>query len=218
MCCGPKPGRRRGGKEHPAAGLSISGGGGPGLSPGSGGTTSKSKAPLLVVGSGAFTPTPPKNLPPGPSSESAGDGPIWDRGRWKIRFPSLWGLSGGQRGALPSPGCRSGDSCRGAGRLPPWLSGASCGFQESQDRAHRFRPLEIVQGIWPDAALNGDVRTVFFQLIKALNSKGFEASSAWLAEARRRDRAFRQKWIASPPQPAAPPTAPHCRGPSRAGE
>jgi acetolactate synthase-1/2/3 large subunit len=70
-------------------------------------------------------------------------------------------------------------------------------------------PQEIIQGIRPDVSLLGDVRTVFSQLIKVLRTKGYEGSSAWLAAARKRDRAFRKKWIASPLQSPLLPTGRH---------
>jgi acetolactate synthase-1/2/3 large subunit len=70
-------------------------------------------------------------------------------------------------------------------------------------------PLEMARGIRSEVSLYGDVKTVFAQLIQALRARGEERSSAWLTEARRRERAFRKKWAASPPQPPLPPTGRH---------
>ena len=171
----------------------------------------KAKRPLLVVGSGAFYADASKELARlARLLKAPVTVPIWDRGAVEDPIPEFVGVIG----------AASGEPCLLPDADLVILAGARVdyrlGYLEPPAVSRKVKivridsdPLEIVQGIRPDAALNGDVRTVFFQLIKALNSKGFEASSAWLAEARRRDRAFRQKWIASPPQPAAPPTGRH---------
>ena len=136
--------------------------------------------------------------------------PIWDRGAVEEPIPEFVGVIGSASGEpriLPDADLVILAGARVDYRLgylePPAVSRKAKIIRIDPD------PQEMVQGIRPDVALLGDVRTVFSQLIKVLRSKGHEGSSAWLAAARKRDRAFRKKWIASPLQPALLPTGRH---------
>ena len=171
----------------------------------------KAKRPLLVAGSGAFYANAAQEL-----ARLAGllkapvTVPIWDRGAVEEPIPEFVGVIGSASGEprlLPDADLVILAGARVDYRLgylePPAVSKTARIIRIDPD------PLEIVQGIHPDVSLSGEVKTVFSQLIRALRSKGHAAPSAWLAEARKRDRAFRKKWMASAPQPAMPPTGRH---------
>jgi acetolactate synthase-1/2/3 large subunit len=170
----------------------------------------KARRPLLIAGSGAFYADAARELARlARLLKAPVTVPIWDRGAVEEPIPEFVGVIGAASGEprlLPDADLVILAGARVDYRLgylePPAVSKKAKIIRIDAD------PLEIAQGIRPDAALNGDVRTVFSQLIRALGS-GHAGRAAWLAEARRRDRAFRKKWAARPPQPALPPTGRH---------
>jgi acetolactate synthase-1/2/3 large subunit len=171
----------------------------------------KAKRPLLVAGSGAFYANAAQELARlARLLKAPVTVPIWDRGAVEEPIPEFVGVIGSASGEprlLPDADLVILAGARVDYRLgylePPAVSKTARIIRIDPD------PLEIVQGIHPDVSLSGEVKTVFSQLIRALHSKGHLAPSAWLAEARKRDRAFRKKWMASRPQPAMPPTGRH---------
>jgi acetolactate synthase-1/2/3 large subunit len=171
----------------------------------------KAKRPLLVAGSGAFYADASQELARlARLLKAPVTVPIWDRGAVEEPIPEFVGVIGSASGEprlLPDADLVILAGARVDYRLgylePPAVSETAGIIRIDPD------PLEIVQGIHPDVSLSGEVKTVFSQLIRALRSKGHAAPSAWLAEARKRDRAFRKKWMASLPQPAMPPTGRH---------
>jgi acetolactate synthase-1/2/3 large subunit len=169
------------------------------------------KRPLLVAGSGAFYADASQTLARlARLLKAPVTVPIWDRGAVEKAIPEFVGVIGSASGEpriLPDADLVILAGARVDYRLgylePPAVSRKAKIIRIDPD------PQEMVQGIRPDVPLLGDVRTVFSQLIKVLRTKGYEGSSAWLAAARKRDRAFRKKWIASPLQPALLPTGRH---------
>jgi len=171
----------------------------------------RAKRPILIVGSGAFYADASQTLARlAHLLKSPVTIPIWDRGTVEEPIPEFVGVIG---------------SASGEPRILPdadlvILAGARVdyrlGYLEPSAISRRAKvvridpdPREIVQGIQPEVALRGDVRTVFSQLIKVLRSQGYKGSSAWLAEARKRDRAFRKKWIGDAFPSALSPTGHH---------
>jgi len=170
-----------------------------------------SKRPFLIAGSGAFYAGASQMLARlARLLKSPVTVPIWDRGAVEEPIPEFVGVIGSASGEpriLPDADLVILAGARVDYRLgylePPAVSRKVKIVRIDPD------PQEIVQGIQPEVALLGDVRTVFSQLLKVLRSRGYEGSSAWLAEARKRNRVFRKKWIASPLQPPSPPTGRH---------
>jgi acetolactate synthase I/II/III large subunit len=171
----------------------------------------KSKRPLVVAGSGAYYADASRELArlvrllKAPVTV-----PIWDRGAVEepiAEFMGVIGSASGEPRLLPDADLVILAGARADYRLgylePPAVSKKLKIIRIDSD------PLEMARGIRPDISLYGDVKTVFAQLIQALRARGDERPSAWLTEARRRERAFRKKWAASPPQPPFPPTGRH---------
>jgi acetolactate synthase I/II/III large subunit len=170
----------------------------------------RAKRPFLVAGSGAFYA--------GASAEVAGLArvlkapvavPVWDRGTVEEPIPEFVGVIGSASGEpriLPDADLVVLAGARVDYRLgylePPAVSPKARVIRIDPD------PLEIVQGIRPDIPLCGDVKTVLAQVMKALGSRGHRGAPGWLAEAKKRDRAFRKKWRETP-LPASPPTGRH---------
>jgi acetolactate synthase-1/2/3 large subunit len=171
----------------------------------------RARRPLIVAGSGAFYADAAATLARfARLLKTPVTVPIWDRGAVEDPIPEFVGVIGSASGeprVLPDADVVILAGARVDYRLgylePPAVSRKAKIVRIDPD------PQEMVQGIEPDVALLGDVRTVLSQLIKSLRSKGPTGSPAWLAEARKRDGAFRKKWMASPPQPAMPPTGRH---------
>lgn len=169
------------------------------------------KRPLLVAGSGAFYAEASQTLAHlARLLKAPVMVPIWDRGAVEKAIPEFVGVIGSASGEpriLPDADLVILAGARVDYRLgylePPAVSRNAKIIRIDPD------PQEMVQGIRPEVSLLGDVRAVFSQLIKVLRSRGHEGSSAWLAAARKRDRAFRKKWIASPLQPTLLPTGRH---------
>jgi len=169
------------------------------------------KRPLLVAGSGAFYADASQTLARlARLLKAPVTVPIWDRGVVEKAIPEFVGVIGSASGEpriLPDADLVILAGVRVDYRLgylePPAVSRNAKIIRIDPD------PQEMVQGIRPEVSLLGDVRTVFSQLIKVLRSRGHEGSSAWLAAARKRDRAFRKKWIASPLQSPLLPTGRH---------
>ncbi len=175
------------------------------------GLIQRAKRPLLVAGSGAFYAEASQTLARlARLLKAPVTVPIWDRGAVEKAIPEFVGVIGSASGEpriLPDADLVILAGVRVDYRLgylePPAVSRNAKMIRIDPD------PQEMVQGIRPDVSLLGDVRTVFSQLIKVLRSRGHEGSSAWLATARKRDRAFRKKWISSPLQPTLLPTGRH---------
>ena len=175
------------------------------------GLIQRAKRPLLVAGSGAFYAEASQTLAHlARLLKAPVTVPIWDRGAVEKAIPEFVGVIGSASGEpriLPDADLVILAGVRVDYRLgylePPAVSRNAKIIRIDPD------PQEMVQGIRPEVSLLGDVRTVFSQLIKVLRSRGHEGSSAWLAAARKRDRAFRKKWIASPLQPTLLPTGRH---------
>jgi len=175
------------------------------------GLIQRAKRPLLVAGSGAFYAEASQTLARlARLLKAPVTVPIWDRGAVEKAIPEFVGVIGSASGEpriLPDADLVILAGVRVDYRLgylePPAVSRNAKMIRIDPD------PQEMVQGIRPDVSLLGDVRTVFSQLIKVLRSRGHEGSSAWLAAARKRDRAFRKKWISSPLQPTLLPTGRH---------
>ena len=68
---------------------------------------------------------------------------------------------------------------------------------------------ELRSGVEPNLKLLGDPCTVLGQLAQATRRLGAPPHRDWLAEARRRLAAFRQKWVEDPAPPAPPMTGRH---------
>jgi len=175
------------------------------------GLIQRAKRPLLVAGSGAFYAEASQTLARlARLLKAPVTVPIWDRGAVEKAIPEFVGVIGSASAEpriLPDADLVILAGVRVDYRLgylePPAVSRNTKMIRIDPD------PQEMVQGIRPDVSLLGDVRTVFSQLIKVLRSRGHEGSSAWLATARKRDRAFRKKWISSPLQPTLLPTGRH---------
>lgn len=63
---------------------------------------------------------------------------------------------------------------------------------------------ELHQGLEPDLALLGNLRSILTGLLEELRCMDAAPHRAWLNEARTRDRAFRARWVESP-APSTPP-------------
>jgi acetolactate synthase-1/2/3 large subunit len=175
------------------------------------GLIQKARRPLLVAGSGAFYAEASQTLAHlARLLKAPVTVPIWDRGAVEKAIPEFVGVIGSASGEpriLPDADLVILAGVRVDYRLgylePPAVSRKAKIIRIDPD------PQEMVQGIRPEVSLLGDVRTVFSQLIKVLRTKGHEGSFAWLAAARKRDRAFRKKWISSPLQSPLLPTGRH---------
>jgi acetolactate synthase-1/2/3 large subunit len=166
----------------------------------------KAKRPLLVAGSGAFYANASPSLARlARLMQTPVTVPIWDRGAIEEPIPEFMGVIGAASGGpriLPDADLIILAGARVDYRLeyldPPAVSKKAKIIRIEVD------PEEMVQGIRPEVELLGDVRSVFTQLAKKLRTKGYQGSPAWLAEAQKRNRVFRKKWVETPP-PAAPP-------------
>jgi acetolactate synthase-1/2/3 large subunit len=175
------------------------------------GLIQRAKRPLLIAGSGAFYADASQALARlAHLLKAPVTVPVWDRGAVEEPLPEFVGVIGSASGGpriLANADLVILAGARVDYRLgylePPAVSRKAKIVRLDPD------PREIIQGIQPDVALLGDVRTVFSQLIKVLRSKKHEGSSAWLAEAQKRDRAFRKKWREGRLPPALPPTGRH---------
>lgn len=166
----------------------------------------KAKRPLLVAGSGAFYANASSSLARlARIMQAPVTVPIWDRGAIEEPIPEFMGVIGAASGGpriLPDADLIILAGARVDYRLeyldPPAVSKKAKVIRIEVD------PEEMVQGIRPEVELLGDVRSIFTQLVKKLRVKGYQGSPAWLAEAQKRNRVFRKKWVETPP-PAAPP-------------
>ncbi len=166
----------------------------------------KAKRPLIIAGSGAFYADASRPLVQlARIIQSPVTVPIWDRGTVEEPIPEFIGVIGawswGPR-ILPDADLIILAGARVDYRVeylkPPAIS------PKAKIIRIEVEPLEMVQGIQPDVALLGDVRTVFEQLVRSLKGKKFRGSPDWLAEARKRNLKFRKKWV-DDPAPMAPP-------------
>ena len=166
----------------------------------------KAKRPLIIAGSGAFYADASRPLVQlARIMQSPVTVPIWDRGTVEEPIPEFVGVIGAWSGGpriLPDADLIILAGARVDYRVeylkPPAISPKAKIIRIEVD------PLEMVQGIQPDVALLGDVRTVLEQLVRSLKGKKFRWSPAWLAEARKRNLKFRKKWV-DDPAPVVPP-------------
>jgi len=131
--------------------------------------------------------------------------PIWDRGcveRPHECFLGVVGAASGEPRLLADAdvvvlvGART-DYRVGFG-LPPRISAEATIVRIDVD------PTELRLGVEPHVKLLGDPCTVLGQLVHATRRLGAEPHREWLAEAQRRNAAFRKGWV-DDPAPAAPP-------------
>jgi len=171
----------------------------------------KAKRPVLVAGTGAFYAEAQHEL-----HEFARLAaipvvtPIWDRGCVE-RPADYWlgvvGAASGEPRLLPDAdllllvGCRT--DYRVGFCLPPKVSEKATIIRIDVDAA------ELRSGVEPNLKLLGDPCTVLGQLAHATRRFGAKPHRAWLAEARRRDAAFRRRWLKSPAPPTPPMTGRH---------
>ncbi len=163
------------------------------------------RQPLIVAGSGAFYARADGTL-----GEFAATTampivvPIWDRGAVSRASEHFLGVIG---------------AASGGPRLLPdadliLLVGARIDYRVAYAEPPGIRPdarivridveaSELRQVREPDVAILADPKSALIALGEALARRGFTPRRDWLAEARRRDREFRQRW--HEPAPAAPP-------------
>ena len=169
------------------------------------------RRPVLVAGSGVFYAEAQHEL-----DEFARLAaipvvvPIWDRGcieRPADYFLGVVGAASGEPRLLPDAdlvllvGCRT--DYRLGFALPPTVSEKATLIRIDIDA------VELRSGIEPTVKLLGDPCTVLGQLTRSTQRLKAKPHSAWLAQARRRDAAFRKRWLQAPAPPAPPMTGRH---------
>jgi acetolactate synthase-1/2/3 large subunit len=167
--------------------------------------------PLLVAGSGVFYAQGADAL-----ARFVGQTampvvtPIWDRGSVGTPLPQFMGVIGAASGSPPLladadliilAGARV--DYRVGYMQPPAVAASAQVVRISAD------PLELRQGVEAAVAIQGDVRSALDQLSDRLPQKPSPAHSAWLAEAQRRNRRFRQHWTTPVDMTAARSTGRH---------
>jgi len=167
--------------------------------------------PVLVVGTGAFYAGAGEAVMV--LAEAAGVPtvvPIWDRGvidRPIRQFLGVIGAASGGPELLPDAD------------LIIYL-GARIDYRTGYARPPAIRPdariirvdvdaNELCQGREPDLPILGDPRSVAEQLIEGLREIGARPHTGWCDEARRRDQAFRRKWVGTPTFSGPPMTGRH---------
>ncbi|MGQ9567675.1 MAG: thiamine pyrophosphate-binding protein [Anaerolineae bacterium] len=166
--------------------------------------------PLCVVGSGAFYADAGRAL-----GEFAAQTdiplvvPIWDRGVVDQPLPQFLGVVGAASGEprlLPDA-----DLLLILGATPDYRLGFLQPPHVREDvRVIRVDvdPLELSRRREPDLAILADVRLVLEGLSQEWRALRAEPKTAWLREARRRERAFRRRWLEEP-APPGPMTGRH---------
>ncbi|MHB8993281.1 MAG: thiamine pyrophosphate-binding protein [Chloroflexota bacterium] len=186
----PSPGVAGCGRVRPSA-LAT-----PGLVREAAAAVAAAQRPLLVAGSGVFYAEGEEALAAfAARTEMPVVVPIWDRGAVPRRIPQFMGVIGSASG---SPALlRDADLILLAGaRVDYRLGYLQPPAIQPEARILRIDvdPLELRQGIDPHLALQGDPRSVLEQLTAQLEGVAMPAHGPWLEEARRRERAFRQRW------------------------
>lgn len=165
----------------------------------------RAQRPLIVAGSGAFYARADRTLDEFAATTAMPVVvPIWDRGavsRASEHFLGVIGAASGGPRLLPDAdlillvGARV--DYRVAYAEPPGI-GPDARIVRIDVEAGELR-----QGREPDVAILADPKSALSALGEALARRGFTPRRDWLAEARHRDREFRQRW--HEPAPAAPP-------------
>jgi len=136
--------------------------------------------------------------------------PIWDRGcveRPADYFLGVVGAASGEPRLLPDAdlvllvGARA--DYRVGYALPPKVAERATIIRIDVDAT------ELRSGVEPNLKLLGDPCTVLGQLAQETRRIGARPHTEWLAEARRREVAFRKKWVSDPAPPAPPLTGRH---------
>lgn len=164
------------------------------------------KRPLLVAGSGVFYARGQEAMMR--FSEASGIPmvtPIWDRGAVERPHPNFLGVIGAASGEprlledadlIIMAGARV--DYRAGFLTPPKVKEGTFIIRIDIDAC------ELRQGVDPDIPLLGSPALIFDQLTKGIQRKGVPPHKEWLAEARKRWRLFRARWVERPP-PAPKP-------------
>jgi acetolactate synthase I/II/III large subunit len=166
----------------------------------------KAKRPVLVAGTGAFYADAEQELDEFARLASIPVVvPIWDRGcveRPADYFLGVVGAASGEPKLLADAdllllvGCRT--DYRVGFALPPKVAEKAVVIRIDID------PAELRSGVEPNVKLLGDPCTVLGQLVAATRRLKAKPHTAWLATARKRDAAFRKRWLKAS-APAVPP-------------
>jgi acetolactate synthase-1/2/3 large subunit len=169
------------------------------------------KRPVLVAGTGVFYAEGQDELHEFASATAIPVVvPIWERGcveKKADHFLGVVGAASGEPRILPDAdllllvGCRA--DYRIGFALPPKVSEKAIILRIDVDAT------ELRSGVEPDLKLPGDPCTVLGQLTRAMARIGAKPHAAWLAKVRRRDAAFRKRWLKDPAPPAPPMTGRH---------
>jgi acetolactate synthase-1/2/3 large subunit len=165
----------------------------------------QAERPILVAGSGAFYARAGEALEDFLAATTMPVVvPIWDRGVVDRPIESFVGFVGAASGGprlLPDADLLLLVGARVDYRMgyaePPGISPNARIIRVDVDAA------ELRQGIVPDVALLADPASALAALTTAVREQEIKPRSEWLAEARRRDREFHQRWTG--PLPATPP-------------
>jgi acetolactate synthase-1/2/3 large subunit len=165
----------------------------------------QAERPLLVAGSGAFYARAEQVLEDFLAATAMPVAvPIWDRGAVARPIENFVGFVGAASGGprlLPDADLLLLVGARVDYRVgyaePPGISPNARIIRIDVDAA------ELGQGIVPDVALLADPASALAALTTAVKEQGIEPRREWLAEARRRDQEFHQRW--TDPPPATPP-------------
>jgi len=170
----------------------------------------KAKRPILVAGTGVFYAEGEDALDEFASAASIPVVvPIWDRGsvnRAADHFLGVVGAASGEPKLLPDAdlvllvGART--DYRVGYALPPKVRDEAVLIRIDVDAS------ELRSGVESNLTLLGDPCTVLGQLLRETERIGAKPHRSWLAEARKRDAAFRKRWLRKPP-PAPPMTGRH---------
>ncbi len=166
----------------------------------------RAKRPLLIVGTGAFYARADASVEAfAEATDIPTLVPIWDRGVIDRPIRQFLGVIGAASGGpevlndadlLLYVGARI--DYRTCYARPPLVSSRCRVIRVDVDAN------ELHRGRDPDVAVVGNPRLVLDRLTEAFRTREGKPHTEWLAEARKRDRAFRAKWI-DEPAPTAPP-------------
>jgi acetolactate synthase-1/2/3 large subunit len=165
----------------------------------------RTRKPLIVAGSGAFYAQADAALDEFAATTAIPVVvPIWDRGavpRASEHFLGVVGAASGGPRLLPDADLILLLGARVDYRIgyaePPGIS------PDARIVRIDVNSDELRQGREPDVAILADPRSALIALREAMARRGFTPRREWLAEVRRRDHEFRQRWLG--PAPAAPP-------------
>lgn len=156
----------------------------------------KAERPLLIAGSGVYYAHGEEALARFAAlTQMPVVVPIWDRGTIPARIPQFMGVIGAASGGPAL--LEDADLILLAGARVDYRVGyLQPPAVRSDARVIRIDvdPLELHQGIDPHLALQGDPRSVLEQLSQLLVDADVAGHRAWLDEAHRRNRSFRERW------------------------